>query len=337
MGRKLDEASSMEGVGGTGRNILDPGGFAGTKQPRDPRVVPGFEGLAEALGPLLQGLMGNAAPFSSGGQFSAENIFNSDLFGAQAGLGLGQAGGIAESGIFGTALEGLGRGIEEGFGAGVTSDLLGEFEGLLRPSIEQSKEFAAADIFEGAARSGTTRSSHTVESLARSAGTIEAGGLQGVAQFGSAVAPSAIGAQMSAIAQGLGLPNQAIQGLAGPLAQIIQSGQFQQGQAGDAFSAILSGIPIQEGRLGGKAQGQVGNNVGGVMGAKCWVARAVYGVDDPKWEAMRDYIANDAPKEFRNFYYAYGVDIARDIANRPAALDRLRVLMDKAIALEENA
>ncbi len=331
----FDEALTMEGVGGTGRNFLDPGGFGGTKQPRDPRVVPGFEGLMEALGPLLQGLMGGAAPFGAGGQFSAENIFNSNLFGAQTGLGLGQAGQIAESGAFGNALEGLNRGISEGFGAGVTGDLLSEFEGLLRPSIEQSKEFAAADIFEGAARSGTTRSSHTVESLARSSSGIEGAGLQGVAQFGSAVAPAAIGAQMSAIAQGLGLPNQAIEGLAGPLAQLVQSGQFQQGLASGAFESILSGIPIQEGRLGGKAQGAVGSNIGGASSAKCWVARAVYGIDDDKWIKVRDYIATGAPEDFRAFYYAYGVDIARDIANRPAALARMRVIMDRV--LEESA
>ena len=67
------------------------------------------------------------------------------------------------------------------------------------------------------------------------------------------------------------------------------------------------------------------------MSAKCWVAREVYGADNPRWLYMRDFVMNHAPLEFTLFYAQYGPRIAAEIAADPVAKKRMRVLMDQAL------
>ena len=49
--------------------------------------------------------------------------------------------------------------------------------------------------------------------------------------------------------------------------------------------------------------------VGGLAGTKgvfCWVAREVYGVDNPKWIEFRDWMVIESPAWFRNIYIKFG-------------------------------
>ena len=63
----------------------------------------------------------------------------------------------------------------------------------------------------------------------------------------------------------------------------------------------------------------------------CWVARAVYGEDNPRWLLFRAWLMNDAPGWFRALYLRHGERIARRIAPYPAIKSLIRVWMDWVI------
>lgn len=73
----------------------------------------------------------------------------------------------------------------------------------------------------------------------------------------------------------------------------------------------------------------------GVLGAgamtACWVAREVYGQSDPKWMMFREWMLNDAPSWFRNWYLGNGETYAEYIKDKPSLKNRIRSFMDKKI------
>lgn len=74
--------------------------------------------------------------------------------------------------------------------------------------------------------------------------------------------------------------------------------------------------------------------LGGQLGSAkllCWVAREVYGEDNPKWKQFRGWVLNEASEDFREFYIANGEEIAKSIKNKPAAKASLRKWMDSKI------
>jgi len=71
--------------------------------------------------------------------------------------------------------------------------------------------------------------------------------------------------------------------------------------------------------------------------AFCWVAREVYGEDDPRWLVFRAWMLNEAPDCVREAYAAHGETIAAWIADKPAIKRWLRVAMDAAIASRPGA
>lgn len=71
-----------------------------------------------------------------------------------------------------------------------------------------------------------------------------------------------------------------------------------------------------------------------MMGAMCWVAREVYGIDNPKWKVFRGWMLNQAPAWFRNFYIKYGERFANWISNKPVMKLLVRSAMD--LILEHN-
>ena len=64
----------------------------------------------------------------------------------------------------------------------------------------------------------------------------------------------------------------------------------------------------------------------------CWVARAVYGVDNPKWLRFREWMLNDAPAWFRNAYLRHGHRVARWITPHAGVKALIRRWMDSVIA-----
>lgn len=63
----------------------------------------------------------------------------------------------------------------------------------------------------------------------------------------------------------------------------------------------------------------------------CWVAREVYGVQNPKWIMFRTWLLNDAPSWFRNLYIKHGERFAKFISNKPVLKRIIRKWMNKRI------
>ena len=73
-------------------------------------------------------------------------------------------------------------------------------------------------------------------------------------------------------------------------------------------------------------------SLGGTAGIfACWVAREVYGADNPKWVEFREWMLTKASDNLRNFYLEYGERIAESIRNKPKIKAIIRKWMDSKI------
>ena len=61
----------------------------------------------------------------------------------------------------------------------------------------------------------------------------------------------------------------------------------------------------------------------------CWVAREVYGADNPQWLVFRDWLLKSGPVWFRKLYGRYGERFARYISDKPRVKAFIRRWMDK--------
>jgi hypothetical protein len=77
----------------------------------------------------------------------------------------------------------------------------------------------------------------------------------------------------------------------------------------------------------------LGKTFGGLAsaGVFCWVAREVYGIDNPKWLQFREWMLTKASDNLRNYYIEYGERIAESIRNKPRIKDLIRKWMDSKI------
>jgi len=126
--------------------------------------------------------------------------------------------------------------------------------------------------------------------------------------------------------------------------------QAQQGASGqmgpqlfDSNAAInfaMQNQANQFGLLGAQAQANASRS-SGLMGAAgsigsaliglCWVAREVYGYDNPKWILFRSWLLNNSPSWFRNLYIKYGERFAKFISNKPVLKNIIRKWMNTKI------
>ena len=67
------------------------------------------------------------------------------------------------------------------------------------------------------------------------------------------------------------------------------------------------------------------------FGLICWVAREVYGVENPKWMKFREWILTKASDNLRNYYIKHGEKIAESIRNKPRIKAIIRKWMDSKI------
>ena len=63
----------------------------------------------------------------------------------------------------------------------------------------------------------------------------------------------------------------------------------------------------------------------------CWVAREVYGSNNPKWLMFREWLFTKAPIWFKNLYGKYGERFAKFISNKPRVKKLIRKWMDTKI------
>lgn len=66
-------------------------------------------------------------------------------------------------------------------------------------------------------------------------------------------------------------------------------------------------------------------------GAACWVARAAFGEDSPKWRIFRHWLMNKAPRALRRAYLVYGPSFAPKVRANRLLGALVRRLMDLAI------
>lgn len=64
--------------------------------------------------------------------------------------------------------------------------------------------------------------------------------------------------------------------------------------------------------IGSTIQG-IASGAGQAAGAKCWIARAAWGEENPRWVEFRDSMLTHAPEWFIRFYCRFGPAIARHI------------------------
>jgi len=93
-------------------------------------------------------------------------------------------------------------------------------------------------------------------------------------------------------------------------------------------AANQSNAKINAGMFAG-AMNILGGSGGFNMG--CWVAREVYGQDNPKWIMFRHWMLNVGPKWFRNLYLKHGEKFAAFIKNKPVLKSIIRNWMDARV------
>ncbi len=68
-------------------------------------------------------------------------------------------------------------------------------------------------------------------------------------------------------------------------------------------------------------------NFGGI----CWVAREVYGADDPRWLLFRAWLLTEAPDWLREAYIEHGEEFAAWLHDKPLAKAAVKALMDRVV------
>jgi hypothetical protein len=63
----------------------------------------------------------------------------------------------------------------------------------------------------------------------------------------------------------------------------------------------------------------------------CWVAREVYGDQNPKWLLFRAWLLTEAPTWLRDLYAAHGEEFAAWIHDKPLVKAAVKALMDRVI------
>lgn len=108
--------------------------------------------------------------------------------------------------------------------------------------------------------------------------------------------------------------------------------QTNTGTGTENQSGFQTGIN-QNGGKGG-ALGGLGSLMqgAGALAAFCWVAREVYGADNPKWLNFREWMLNHSPKWFRNLYIKYGERFAAWVSDKPRIKSFIRFWMDARVA-----
>ena len=158
------------------------------------------------------------------------------------------------------------------------------------------------------------------------------------AQFASGLAGQNMGPMLFDPNAGINLAMQNNSNQANYQSSIYGAQAGLAGAKAQAKGAMIGGIASG---LGAVAGGMFGGPLGATLGASagkalagCWVAREVYGIDNPKWLRFREWMLHDSPAPFRYLYLRYGERFAAFISNKPKLKNLIRKWMDKRI---ENA
>ena len=101
-------------------------------------------------------------------------------------------------------------------------------------------------------------------------------------------------------------------------------------------AGIMQGLGSAAGGLMGGA-GVAGAAGKTIWSGFCWVAREVYGAENPAWVVFRHWMLHQSPAWFRNLYLKHGEAFAAFIKNKPMLKNVIRRWMDSRIANMEVA
>jgi hypothetical protein len=109
------------------------------------------------------------------------------------------------------------------------------------------------------------------------------------------------------------------------------------GGAGGGAGGQGGGAGGQGGGAGGQGggaggQGGAGGGAGGGAAGGCWVARAAYGPNNPRWLLFRHWLFTRSPAWIKDVYLAHGEAFAGWLQDKPACKAGIRMLMDAVIA-----
>jgi hypothetical protein len=253
-----------------------------------------------------------------GAQTARGNIFGLGPA-VQEAAQIGAAGEQRKLARFGAAQQFLGSG--ETSGAARARDL------LLREGVQQNRLGAAAGFIAGGPSIGNLAQARTAQQQGAMQGYIQANQALpgGFNQQASTASPFYQAVDQQIPVQLTNAFNELYRSQSNYLASTYGaqvSAQASQNNANslpaylNAGSNLLSGV----GSLGGTA---------GVFA--CWVAREVYGADNPKWVEFREWMFTKASDNLRNFYLEYGERIAESIRNKPKIKAIIRKWMDSKI------
>ena len=257
-----------------------------------------------------------------GAQTARGNIFGLGPA-VQEAAQIGAAGEQRKLARFGAAQQFLGSG--ETTGAARARDL------LLREGIQQNRLGAAAGFIAGGPSIGNLAQARTAQQQNAMQGYIQANqALPG----GFNQQPSTAGPFYQAVDQNIPVAlTQAFNDLYRSQANYQASTYGAQVQAQAAVDTAYSTPNYIS--AGGGALGKLipGGLLGGSGGGPifCWVAREVYGEDNPKWLQFREWMLTKASDNLRNFYTEYGERIAESIRNKPKIKSIIRKWMDSKI------
>ena len=100
-------------------------------------------------------------------------------------------------------------------------------------------------------------------------------------------------------------------------------------------TAIASANAARSGGIIGGALGAAGT-IGGAAIMACWVAREIYGKDNPEWTIFRAWLFNEAPEWLRDLYLEEGERFAGFISDKPILKSIVKMAMDMVVKPRTN-
>jgi len=155
-------------------------------------------------------------------------------------------------------------------------------------------------------------------------------------QLAGDVGMTILGRPSSSIGLGGQMLGQAQQGAAGPMGpQLFDPNvgiNMAMQEQSNQVSLLGAQAQANAARSAGKSS-MMGSVVGGIASAIpfCWVAREVYGIENPQWLEFREWMLNNAPSWLRNIYIKYGERTAKFISNKPRVKSIIRKWMNTKI------
>ena len=152
-------------------------------------------------------------------------------------------------------------------------------------------------------------------------------------QLAGDVGMTILGRPSNAIGLGGQMLQQATAGAAGPMGpQLFDPNvgiNMAMQQRSDNMNLMGAQAQADASRSAG-TMGMLGTVAGAAIGL-CWVAREVYGANNPDWKKFREWLLNDSPGWFQKLYNKYGERFAKFISDKPRIKSIIRKWMNTKI------